>query len=74
MVSSIAGLQLGIETAPVSLDCRVILWLETGKHQAAIIAKILQAHVATEILIDRECITIYGPAIKIIPGLHGAGW
>ena len=74
MAPSIAVKPPRIATAPVSFECRLVHWLETGPHQVAIIAEVVQAHIADEFLLDRDRITIDVPAMKLIARLHGAGW
>lgn len=81
--STLAGLSMApstavkpprIANAPVSFECRLVHWLETGRNQVAIIAEVVHAHVADEFLLDRDRVLIDVPAMKLIARLHGAGW
>jgi flavin reductase (DIM6/NTAB) family NADH-FMN oxidoreductase RutF len=74
MVPSLGVAPPRIGSAPVSFECRVLHWIETGPHQVAIIAEIIHAHVRDEFLLDPDRLTIDVPAMKLIARLHGAGW
>lgn len=79
----LAGLQLApceavtaprIATAPVSFECKTMHFVETGRHQVAIIGEVLHAHIQDRFIIDRERIHLDIPAMNLIARLHGAGW
>ena len=63
-----------IASAPVSFECKLPHFIETGPYQAAIIAEIVYAHVRDEFITDRDRIHIDVSAMKLISRLHGAGW
>lgn len=63
-----------IATAPISFECRVLHFLETGKHQVAIIGEVLHAHIQDRFVTDPDRLHLDVPAMNLIARLHGAGW
>lgn len=72
-----AGTAVGaprVEAAPVSFECRMLHWLETGTYQIAVVGEILCAHIHDEFLIDPDRILIDIDAMALVSRLHGANW
>ncbi len=63
-----------IEQSPVSFECRVLTSLVTGRHQTAVIGRIVRAHVDDAVVQDRERCHIDTPALQLIGRMHGSGW
>lgn len=62
-----------IARSPVSFECRSLHFIETGMHQAAIVAEVLMAHIDNAYLVgDRLAIDV--PAMRLVSRLHGRGW
>jgi flavin reductase (DIM6/NTAB) family NADH-FMN oxidoreductase RutF len=63
-----------VALSPVSLECRLVTSLSFGANQAIIFGRVLHAHVANEVLLDRERRVIDTPRLALIGGMHGARW
>lgn len=63
-----------IRTVPASFECRLTHYIETGKHQVAVLAEILHAHIRDEFVTNPDRLLIDVPAMKLVARMHGAGW
>lgn len=63
-----------IAGAPVSLECRMLHFIETGPHQVAIIGEVLHAHIQDRFVIEQAPLKLDVAAMNLIARLHGAGW
>ena len=63
-----------IAESPVSFECRVLGSLVTGPKQTIVVGRVLCAHVADRVVIDRERCHIDTPALGLVARMHGSGW
>jgi flavin reductase (DIM6/NTAB) family NADH-FMN oxidoreductase RutF len=63
-----------VTRCPISFECRLVTSLSFGANQAIILGRILQAHVADDVLLDPERCVIDTPRLELIGGMHGARW
>lgn len=74
LTPSIAVAPPRITASPVSLECRLSHFVETGPYQVAVLAEVLHAHVRDEFVLYTEKVLLNVPAMNLIARLHGAGW
>lgn len=63
-----------ITHAPVSFECLKMQDVWTSPHQVMIIGQVVFAHVADDVILDAEDLTIDTPALNLVARMHGSDW
>lgn len=63
-----------IAKSPVSFECKTHTILSLGPNQAIVVGRIVMAHVADAVVIDKDKCYIDTPKLHLIGRMHGTGW
>lgn len=63
-----------IAASPVAFECKVHTSLTFSPHQAIVIGRVVQAHVADDFVLDGARCHIDTPKLKLVGRMHGTGW